>query len=157
MRVTVIASGYWNPLHVGHLDYLEAAAKLGDKLVVIVNNDKQVVLKNSTRFLNQADRLRIVRALKCVDDVTLSVDEDGSVCKTLRNVVLHGDYGLSFIHHKMTNGGRFVFANGGDRTLENVPEAAVCKELGIEMVYGVGGRKVASSSDMLEKVACGRS
>lgn len=155
MRTTIITSGFFNPLHVGHLDYLEAAARLGDRLIVIVNNDRQVALKKRTPFLSQEDRLRMVHALKCVDGVTLSVDEDGSVCKTLRNIVLHGDYGPGLLRHKTTAGGRMIFANGGDRTAENVPEAALCEELDVEMVYNVGGRKVASSSEMLKKVAGG--
>ena len=154
---TVIASGYFNPLHVGHLDYLQAAKRLGERLVVIVNNDKQVALKKGSPFLDQNDRLRIVRALKCVNMAVLSCDEDGTVCKTLRDVVLHGHRSLGLTGGRSLIGSSVVFTNGGDRTSENVPEAAVCKELGVEMVYGVGGRKVASSSEMLEKVGRGRS
>jgi rfaE bifunctional protein nucleotidyltransferase chain/domain len=126
----VCASGYFNPLHVGHLEYLEKAKALGDWLIVIVNSDKQVLLKGSKPFMNQADRVEIIKALECVDQVVLSIDEDKTVCKTLRN--LSPD----------------IFAKGGDRTVDNIPEKAVCEELGIKMVFGLGD-KIRSSSELL--------
>ena len=126
--ITVAVSGYFDPLHVGHLEMLERAKSLGDKLVVIVNNDDQAMLKKGKSFMHQDDRLRIVRALECVDQAFLSVDKDRTVCKSLRLCVPH------------------IFANGGDRTENEVPEAKICKELNIEMVDGLG-KKIRSSSD----------
>ena len=123
MKVVAI-SGYFNPLHAGHLDYIEAAKKLGDKLVVIINNDKQVVIKGSKPFMKEEDRIRLVNALREVDEAVLSVDEDATVCKSLELVKPD------------------IFANGGDRTKENVPENDICKELGIKQVFNVGGKKV---------------
>ena len=125
---TVAVSGYFDPLHVGHLEMLEMAKSLGDKLIVIVNNDEQAKLKKGESFMHQDDRLRIVSALGCVDEAFLSIDTDRTVCKSLRLCVPH------------------VFANGGDRTEDEVPEAKICKELNIEMVDGLG-KKIRSSSD----------
>ena len=83
----VIVSGYFDPLHIGHLEYFELSKKLGDKLVVIINNDKQCRLKKGESFMNEKDRLEIVFALGIVDEVLISSDTDGSVCKSLELVV----------------------------------------------------------------------
>jgi cytidyltransferase-like protein len=124
----VAASGYFDPLHVGHIEYLEGAKKLGDKLVVIVNNDEQARLKKGKPFMAQEDRLKIVKSLRCVDEAFISIDTDLSVCKSLRLCVPH------------------IFANGGDRKQEEIPEAKICRELDIEMSDGLG-LKIRSSSD----------
>ena len=141
MNDAIICSGYFNPLHVGHLDYLQAAAQLGSRLWVIVNNDKQVSLKGSHPFIDEADRQRIVAALGVVDQAILSIDEDLSVCKTLS---------LCVEDAKLDSYTEFVFANGGDRTADEIPEASICDELGIEMVFGVGGKKITASSELIE-------
>lgn len=124
----VCVSGYFNPLHHGHLEMLERAKQLGDKLYVIVNTDHQSVLKKGTTFMPEGERLKIIRALRCVDAAILACDKGRTVCETLR--VIRPD----------------VFANGGDVTSSSpCPEEPVCRELGIEMVYGLGD-KVQSSS-----------
>jgi len=131
--ITVIVSGYFNPLHVGHLDYFEAAKRLGDRLWVIVNNDTQVALKGSVPFMTALDRFRIVNSLEVVDMAFLSADEDRSVCETLRKVVLDArrdNWSMVWKHE-------FIFANGGDATKDTVPENDVCDKLGIKAVYGV--------------------
>ena len=126
--MTVVAvSGYFDPLHVGHLEYLEMAKQLGDKLIVIVNSDKQAELKKGKSFMNENDRVEIIGALKCVDEVFLSIDEDKSVCKSLE--FLKPD----------------IFANGGDRSLSEIPETAVMEKYSIKMVDGLG-EKIRSSS-----------
>ena len=127
----VVASGYFDPLHVGHLDYLQMSKKLGDKLIVIVNNDVQTRLKKGKPFMSDIDRLRIVNALECVDEVVLSMDHNSSVCKTLKAIKPH------------------IFANGGDRKEEEIPEAKICRELNIEMRDGLG-EKIRSSSDLIK-------
>jgi len=133
--VVVAVSGYFNPLHVGHLDMIEKSKKLGDKLVVIVNNDHQVKLKGSVPFMSLADRVRIIGALRDVDEVFVSIDRDKTVCKSLAKV--HPD----------------IFANGGDRhTLNDVPEYPICQKLGISMVDGLG-RKIRASSELIKKAA----
>ena len=125
----VATSGYFDPLHVGHLECLEMAAKLGDILVVIINSDLQAKLKKGKSFMNERDRLKIVSALRCVDNVFLSIDKDKSQCESLR--YLKPD----------------IFAKGGDRMSDEIPESKVCKELGIQIVDGLG-EKIRSSSDL---------
>jgi len=123
----VIVSGYFNPLHGGHLDMVEAARALGDKLIVIVNNDKQQVLKKGKVILDEKNRLRLMRALRNVDEVVLSIDEDPTVINTIEMVA------------KQHPGDELIFAQGGDRDSDKVnPEADICHQYGIEIVYGVG-------------------
>lgn len=131
----VIVSGHFNPLHGGHLDMIEAAAELGDKLIVVVNNDKQQLLKKGKIILDEQNRVRLVEALSVVDEVVLAVDQDSPVTETLR--LIKQRYPMD----------ELLFANGGDRDSDKVtPEAAVCHELDIEMLYGVGGDTKADSS-----------
>jgi len=85
----VAASGYFNPLHKGHVEYLERARSLGDRLIVIVNSDLQRRLKGSKEFMDESERLYIVSALRCVDEVFLSIDADASVCASLEVVRPH--------------------------------------------------------------------
>ena len=125
--IVVAVSGYFDPIHVGHLEYLKLAKQLGDKLVVIVNNDKQTILKKGKSFMNEKDRMEIVSALQCVDEVFLSIDDDKSVCKS-----------LEFLKPS-------IFANGGDRSLSEMPETAVMEKYSIKMVDGLGA-KIRSSS-----------
>lgn len=133
--VVVAVSGYFNPLHVGHLDMIHKAKKLGDKLVAIVNNDYQVALKGSVPFMLEKDRLEIVKALREVDKVFLSIDRDSSVCKSL--VKIKPD----------------VFANGGDRhSIGDVPEYPICQKLKIKMVDGLG-KKIRASSELIARAA----
>ena len=126
---TVVVSGYFDPVHVGHLEYLKLAKDLGDKLIVIVNNNEQCVLKKGNPFMDESDRLEIVKSLKMVDDVFLSIDKDKSVCKSLE--ILKPDF----------------FANGGDRNTNEVPESIICKKYNIKMIDGLGN-KIRSSSDL---------
>lgn len=133
--IVVAVSGYFNPLHVGHLEMIERAKKLGDKLVVIVNNDKQVALKGSVPFMSEKDRVKVISALRDVDSVVLSVDKDKTVCLSLAKVKPD------------------IFANGGDRkSIGDVPEYPVCQKLGIKMVDGLG-KKIRASSEMIAKAA----
>ena len=140
MRVVVI-SGFFNPLHIGHIDYISAARNLGDCLIVIVNSDDQVKIKGSVPFMNQDDRLRIIRNIKGVDRAVIAIDEDGSVCKTIREEF-----------KRLQNDPFFeemVFANGGDRKEGGVPEDVLEEELGVRMIYNAGGDKVQSSSNLV--------
>jgi cytidyltransferase-like protein len=130
--IKVAASGYFNPLHRGHVEYLEKARSLGDYLVVIVNSDLQRRLKGSKEFMDEHERMYIVSALKCVDEVFLSIDEDATVCRSIEAVAPD------------------VFAKGGDRFAVEIPEAEVCRRLGVKMIDGLG-EKVQSSSWLLSK------
>lgn len=141
MRVVVI-SGYFNPLHTGHLDYIKGASELGDRLVVIVNNEEQVSLKGSKPFMDEADRMRIVSAIKDVDRVVLSIDTDASVVQTISS--LYNEYAVNWDFDTMT------FANGGDRGKNNSPEESYCNWRKIKTVYNVGGKKTQSSSKLLQ-------
>lgn len=132
-KVTVCASGFFNPLHKGHICYLESANKLGDYLIVIINNDKQVKLKGSIPFMDENERLLIIKALSCVDDAILSIDEDLSVCQTLISILPS------------------VFVNGGDIIYDRIRERKVCEEYGIRIIIGVGGEKIQSSSTILKQ------
>jgi D-beta-D-heptose 7-phosphate kinase/D-beta-D-heptose 1-phosphate adenosyltransferase len=142
MRVIVV-SGYFNPIHSGHINYLEAAANLGDHLVAIVNNDFQVTLKGSKPFMDCAERLRIVQSLGCVNRAVKSVDSDASVVQTLE--MLLNSYSLDYFFHSMT------FANGGDRKPDQTPEELFCDTHDVATVYDVGGGKTQSSSDFLDQ------
>lgn len=125
----VATSGYFDPLHVGHLECLELAKELGDKLIVIVNSDFQAKLKKGKSFMNEKDRMKIVSALKCVDEVFLSIDKDKSQCESLK--YLKPD----------------IFAKGGDRTSDEIPEAKVCRDFNIKIIDGLG-EKIRSSSEL---------
>jgi cytidyltransferase-like protein len=135
----IIVSGYFNPLHSGHLEYFKLAKKLGDNLLVIVNNDTQRELKGSKEFMLQKERITIVKELRIVDKVYLSVDTDRSVSKTIKKVFND--------HHKNYN---IFFANGGDQKNEMIPEAKICSKLGIELIDKLG-KKIQSSSWLLNK------
>ncbi len=131
----VIVSGYFNPLHGGHLDMIEAAAKMGDRLVVVVNNDKQQLLKKGKIILDEANRLRVLRSIRGVDQSILSIDDDPTIVKTLE--LIAGQY----------PGDELIFANGGDRDSEKeIPEATVCRQYGIEMRFDAGEGKPDSST-----------
>jgi len=125
----VAISGYFDPIHVGHLEYIEMSKKLGDYLIVIVNNNKQCVLKKGKPFMDEMDRMKIVKAIKWVDEVFLSVDQDGTVCESLEKIKPD------------------VFTNGGDRHNTECPEAVVCRKYEIELLDGMGD-KIRSSSDL---------
>lgn len=146
MKVIVI-SGYFNPLHTGHLDYIDQARSLGDMLIVIVNNDGQVKIKGSRPFLKQEDRLRIVSSLKNVDLAIIAVDTDATVASSLQELWRQNQ--RQPIDAKKTMDNSMIFANGGDRKRGNTPEEDFCKSVGIETVYNVGGAKTQSSGKIL--------
>ena len=125
----VCISGYFDPLHVGHLEYINKAKELGDYLVVIVNNNLQCKLKKGKFFMDEKDRVEIVKNLKSVDEVFLSIDKDKTVSKSLEKLKPS------------------VFANGGDRKNYEIPESKICKKYGIKIIDGLG-EKIRSSSDL---------
>jgi glycerol-3-phosphate cytidylyltransferase/D-beta-D-heptose 7-phosphate kinase/D-beta-D-heptose 1-phosphate adenosyltransferase len=130
-----IVSGYFNPLHVGHLRMMEAARRLTGRLIVIVNNDPQQMLKKGRIIIPLDDRLEIVRALRVTDEAIASIDEDTTVKSTLRAI------------RKRYPEAELIFANGGDRSsVSRIAEADVCEELDIALTFGVGGEEKADSS-----------
>ncbi len=134
---TIAVSGGFDPVHIGHLRMFQNARALGDKLVVILNNYNWLKTKKGYVFMPESERAEILRGFSCVDDVFITNHEpncsDMSVCSALRE--LRPD----------------IFANGSDRKSDNVPEYSLCEELGIEMVFSVGGEKVQSSSEMVKQ------
>ena len=132
MKKAIIVSGYFNPLHKGHLDLFKRAKEAGDILIVIVNNDKQREMKGSKIFQDEAERTSIIRALTLVDMAWISVDEDSTQNATLRLMV-----------EKFYGSMKLAFANGGDQNNENIPERKVCEQFDIELIDGLG-RKIQS-------------
>lgn len=135
----VIVSGFFNPLHGGHLDLIEGAKKLGDWLIVIVNNDIHQEIKKGKIILTEDNRARVMRALRDVDEVVIGIDKAHPNYPSTDTLAMLAD---------KYQGDELIFANGGDRagtTRIPGPEADMCDKKGIKMVFGVG-KKVESSS-----------
>jgi len=139
MKKAVIVSGYFNPLHKGHIEYFNLAKKGFDFLIVIVNNDEQRKLKGSKEFMKQDERKLIINSLEIVDKVYLSIDKDRSVNKTIQ--AIHSDW---------INKYELCFANGGDQDNESIPEKKTCNNLGIKLIDNLGS-KIQSSSWLLNR------
>ena len=135
----IIVSGYFNPLHKGHLELFQKAKARGDELWIIVNSDLQRELKGSKEFMQQEERLIIVKAIGMVDKALISIDTDKTQCATLSD--LAGKYSDKY---------QLYFANGGDQNNDSIPEVEVCKENGIGLLEGLGD-KIQSSSWLLKK------
>ena len=137
-KKAVIVSGYFNPIHKGHLEYFNNAKALADELFVIVNNDHQRALKGSKEFQKEDERMIIVSNIKAVDKVILSIDEDRTVCATLKMIA--EKFGGEF---------ELVFANAGDQNNDTIPERPLCEEVGIALIDGLGD-KIQSSNWLLD-------
>ena len=138
-KKAIIVSGYFNPIHKGHIAYFNNAKALCDVLFVIVNSDLQRGLKGTKEFQKEAERLFIVQNIKAVDTAIISIDEDRTVCKSIR-----------FLYENNKEIYDFGFANGGDQNNNSIPELPVCQELGIQLIDGLGD-KIQSSSWLLNK------
>tara|TARA_B100000214_G_scaffold347784_1_gene299380 strand:+ start:796 stop:1263 length:468 start_codon:yes stop_codon:yes gene_type:complete len=133
-RPTIMVSGGFDPVHAGHIRMIRAAAKYGD-VIVIANSDTWLHEKKGFVFMDFDQRAEILNSIKGVVLVDSVDDSDGTVCEAIRR--LRPDY----------------FANGGDRGKHNTPEQNVCDELGIEMLWSIGGdEKVAASSELVKSV-----
>ncbi len=136
----VIVSGYFNPLHGGHLDMIEGAREMGEWLIVIVNNDVQQVMKKGKIILSEQNRARLMRALRNVDEAFISIDQDQTVIQTLEHIA------------QKYPDDELIFANGGDRDSEKVvPETGVCEKYHIHMLFGVGGADKTDSSTRINQ------
>tara|TARA_B110000902_G_scaffold167878_1_gene191466 strand:- start:468 stop:893 length:426 start_codon:yes stop_codon:yes gene_type:complete len=138
-KKAIIVSGYFNPIHKGHLEYFNSAKALVDELFVIVNSDLQRTLKGSKEFQKEDERLFIVQNIKAVDTAIISIDKDRTVCAT-----------IAHLHKHFNEAYDFGFANGGDQDNNSIPEAPICKQLGIQLIDGLGD-KIQSSSWLLNK------
>ncbi len=135
----IIVSGYFNPIHKGHIEYFQNAKVNGDMLFVIVNSDFQRALKGSKEFQDENERVFIVESLRLVDKCFLSIDKDRTVVESIK-----------MIFNQFGNEYQLAFANGGDQNNDTIPERAICEEFGIELIDGLGG-KIQSSSWLLKK------
>jgi len=127
---TIVISGGLDPIHVGHVKMIQAAAELGD-VIVVLNSDDWLRRKKGYVFMPFKERSYVLQQIKGVDAVSAVDDSDGTVCEALER--LKPD----------------MFGNGGDRTSENTPEASVCNKLNIEMIWNLGGKKIQSSSGLV--------
>ena len=138
-RKAVIVSGYFNPVHKGHLELFKKANEIGDFLIVLVNSDLQRKQKGSKEFQDESERLQLIQSLKSVGYACISVDKDKTQVESLK-----------MVYHKFGDVFDLIFANGGDQTNKTIPESLVCNELGITLVDGLGD-KIQSSSWLLKK------
>ena len=136
----IIVSGYFNPIHKGHLEYFNNAKDIADKLFVIVNNDNQRALKGSKEFQDENERMIIVSNIKAVDKAILSIDNDRTVCQTIKMIAeqFGEEYDLGF-------------ANGGDQNNDTNTEKPICEQMNVELIDGLGD-KIQSSSWLLKKL-----
>jgi len=136
----IIVSGYFNPIHKGHLEYFNNAKAMADQLFVIVNNDHQRELKGSREFQDENERMIIVSNIKAVDKAILSIDTDRTVCATIKMIAeqLGSEFELGF-------------ANGGDQNNDTIPERTICEEMNVALIDGLGD-KIQSSSWLLKKL-----
>lgn len=135
----IIVSGYFNPLHQGHLELFHNAKKEGEKLFVIINNDFQRKLKGSKEFMLEDERVLIVSELRIVDFTYLSIDKDRTVRASIEKI--YKEFGKKY---------ELFFANGGDQNNDVCPEVPLCQKLGIGLIDGLGD-KIQSSSWLLKK------
>jgi len=138
-KKAIIVSGYFNPIHKGHLEYFNNAKGLADELFVIVNSDVQRALKGSKEFQKEEERLFIVQNIKAVDKAIIAVDTDRTVCASIQ--AIFETYGQEY---------ELGFANGGDQDNHSIPEAPICSQLKIQLIDGLGD-KIQSSSWLLNK------
>jgi D-beta-D-heptose 7-phosphate kinase/D-beta-D-heptose 1-phosphate adenosyltransferase len=133
--ITVAISGAFDPIHVGHISYIREAAKLGDRLVIILNSDNFLLRKKGFVFRPFEDRKTILESIRGVDEVIASMDDDQTVCKTLE--MLKPD----------------IFAKGGYRTgPQNIPEVEICNAIGCTVVTNVGGGKLRTDMELDSKI-----
>jgi len=130
VKRVVLTSGYFDPLHHGHVELFKLSKELGDHLIVVVNNDNQTIQKKGFVFMSDVEKAKIISEFACVDEVVVSIDKDQSQCKTLEFLKPH------------------VFAKGGDRYIDEIPETPICRQHGIKIIDGVGA-KVQSSSELI--------
>lgn len=136
----VVVSGGFDPVHRGHVRMFNKAKELGHKIIVGLNSDVWLVRKKGKSFMNFSERAEILKSFRCVDEVMSFSDDDNSAINLLMRV--------QTLYPECT----IAFANGGDRVEENTPEKGFCNAYNIDMIWGVGGTKIQSSSDLINSV-----
>lgn len=131
-KKVIATSGYFDPIHHGHVELFKLSKQLGDHLIVIINNDNQTIQKKGYCFMPAEEKAKIISEFSCVDSIFISIDEDQTQCKTLEYLKPH------------------IFTKGGDRYIYEIPETPICRMHGIEIIDCVGA-KVQSSSDLIKK------
>ena len=135
----IIVSGGFDPMHVGHLRMLQEAARLGGIVVAGVNSDDWLMRKKGYVFMPHEERIEMVQGVRGVSKAIGFDDSDNSACNLLQKI------------REMYPRGIIAFANGGDRTFENIPEIPVAEDLNIDLIWSIGGGKVQSSSDLVKE------
>jgi D-beta-D-heptose 7-phosphate kinase/D-beta-D-heptose 1-phosphate adenosyltransferase len=132
-KKVVATSGFFDPIHYGHVELFKLSKKLGDYLIVLINNDKQTIIKKGYFFMPAEERAKIIIEFGCVDEVFITIDTENTYSiKTLEFIKPH------------------IYSKGGDRYTYEIPEAPTCKKFGIQIIDGVGA-KINSSSELVEK------
>lgn len=142
-RTFVVVSGGFDPYHHGHGRLFRDAKKLGDKLIVILNNDNWLLNKKGYVFMKQNERKEILESIKYVDKVIITRHTKNTRDKSVTRE-------LKTLYNRLGDKNELIFANGGDRVLDNTPEESLCNKLGIKTVYNVGGKKIESSSELVK-------
>ena len=134
----VVLSGGFDPMHVGHLRMIQESAQMAEIVIVGVNSDEWLMRKKGYIFMPHEERVEMVQGTRGVSKAMSFDDDDNSACDFLRQV------------RALCPNFKVAFANGGDRTSDNIPEIPVAEELGVHLIWGVGGGKVQSSSNLVD-------
>ncbi len=131
-KKVVLTSGYFDPLHIGHIELIKLSKELGDYLIVVINNDNQTIQKKGYVFMPHEEKAKIIAEIKGVDEVFISIDEGMPVIDSLDFIKPH------------------IFAKGGDRYMYEIPETPICRKNNIKIIDGLGA-KIQSSSDLVKE------
>ena len=143
MKKIIILSGGFDPIHIGHLRMFKAAKEQSDIVIVGANSDSWLTRKKGKPFMPEYQRIEILKAIKYIDQVYTFNDEDNTACDLIMKVIQF---------YKNDKNIKIFFGNGGDRNKKTTPEIEFCKQNEIEMIWGVGGDKIQSSSDLIKSI-----
>ncbi len=139
MKKLIIVSGGFDPVHKGHVRMFKESKEIGDYVVTALNSDEWLERKKGKPFMRFEERKEILEAFRYVNEVISFNDYDDTASEAIRK-----------IYDKYNSEYEIYFANGGDRKTHNVPEMSICEELGVKMIWNVGGEKIQSSSKLIK-------